>query len=81
MAMNASTLKTALKATMKTKMSAKFGAPTDADALDKFCDAMADAISIEVVAHVQTASLNVPGLGIAAPNGPCSGASTTGTIS
>ena len=71
MAMNASTLKTALKATMKTKISAKFGDPTDATALDNFCDAVAEALATEVVNHVKTYGVVTVASGIAV--------STTGT--
>jgi hypothetical protein len=81
MAMNASTLKTALKATMKTKISAKFGTPTDADALDKFCDALSEAISTEVVNHVK----NFGTVAVASVSGVTAGSgvsgSGTGTIS
>lgn len=38
-------------------------------------------IATEIVNHIKAnAQLSVPGAGITAPNGPCGGTSTTGTV-
>lgn len=87
MAMNAATLKTALKATIISKLEAKF-ALTDAGAIaarDDTADAIAEAVATEVIAHIQanavvsttvavgSVTLVTPGVG---SSGPGSGTGT-----
>lgn len=65
----------AAKAGLKSAIEAALGgtSPTTAS---QVADSLANAIH----AYVTSAQVNVPGLGLVAPNGPVSGDSTTGTL-
>jgi hypothetical protein len=65
----------AAKATLKNTIQSALGGTTPTTTAE-VADILADAIH----AYVTSAQVNVPGLGLAAPNGPVSGESTSGSL-
>lgn len=50
--------------------------PNKEGTIDEYIDKLAD----EIETYIKSATLNVPGTGLVAPNGPVTGISITGTL-